>query len=224
MPIMKRDKTNLLDSTGVEWFRQRVIGGYMLYNKELCRLDGLHDLNTIIAYRVTGEPDHVLINKQDIPGFSAFAYPQLGYRRLYNNLAGYLEYDPHGHGQGRRGLRPDSVRVSMSPASTLMLNTYPQAARGKYPRRGEETMVAVFKPNYDNVQDLDKLIEGDKLQVILNHDVMIEPSVAPEDEDYIVYCRQRACGRFNSKKEFKWYSDKYREAVLPLIGNYGVHK
>jgi hypothetical protein len=105
----------------------------------------------------------------------------------------------------------------------LLINRYPQAAKGKY-RGQDEVMVSVFKPEYDKPLELDKLIAGDKLQVILNHDVLIEPSIVPEDDDYIVYCRQRACGRFNHKKEFKWYGGKYKDAIAPLLGNYGVHK
>lgn len=224
MPTMKKNATNLLDSTGHEWFRQKVIGGHMIYNKEVCQLAAMADDVTIRARVLTGDgPGNVLIPKRDIPGFSALAYPQLGYRRMYGHMASYIEYNPNGHGQGKRGLRAASVHVVLSPASQLLANHYPQASRGKY-RPNDEIMVAVFKPEYDKVQDLDKLINGDKLQVILNHDVLIEPSIMPEDDDYVVYCRQRACGRFNNKKEFKWYSDTYKDAVLPLLGNYGVHK
>lgn len=223
MPIMKRNKTNLLDSTGIEWFRQRVIGGHMIYDKEVVRLDGMKDHDTILGRKLTGQPGNVLIHKDAIPGFGAFAYPQLGYRRIYNNLAGYVEYSPGGHGQGKRGLRQKSLHTTFSPASDVLVNRYQQCVHGKY-RGTDEIIIAVFLPQYDKPQDLDKLIEGEKIQVILNHDVLIEPSVGADDDDYVVYCRQRACGRFNSNKEFKWYSEKYKDAVLPLLDNYGVHK
>lgn len=226
MPVMKKAKANLLDSTGIDWFRHRVIGGHMLYNKELCRLDRLMDADNIMATQITGpnRGNHVFIHKNDIPGFGVFAYPQLGYRRMYAGVAAYIEYDPHGHGQGKRGLRQKSVKYAFSPISDLLLNKYYQAAQPKYGGGGDELMAAIFKPEYDKVEELDKLILGDKLQVILNHDVLIEPSIMPEDDDYIVYFKQRACGRFNVNKEFKWYSDKYKNAVTPLLGNYGVHK
>lgn len=221
MPIMKR-KDNLLDSTGHEWFRSRVLGCHMLYKGDVVRVDRIQDMDNLRAV-VLGTGKNMLIPKQDVAGFAALAYPQLGYRRFHNNgLAAYFERQ-HNY---MRGLRRKSVHYLLSPCSDLLLQRYPNRVELHQGGQAEadNVMQSVFKPGYDKPQDLDKLIAGDKLNVILDHNVLIEPSVAPEDDDYVVYFRQRACGRFNDKKEFKWYGDGYRNAILPLLGGYGVHR
>lgn len=222
MPTMVK-KDNLLDSTGIDWFRQKVIGGYLLYNGRVCKLMQIVNANTILALSPDGR-EQFLINKKDIAGFGALAYPQLGYRRMFGRLATYIERNAGGHGQGRRGLRPNSVEWHFSTASDVLFTKYERHFRGPFNNMEEQLMTAVFKPEYDTPDMLDTMLAGDKLQVILNHNVLIEPSVAEEDEDYVVYFRRRACGRFNERKEFKWYSNEYKQAVLPLLNNYGVHK
>lgn len=221
MPFMKR-KDNLLDSTGFDWFRSRVLGCHMLYKNDVIRVDRIQD-EEFLRGVIVGTGKMMMIPKRDIAGFAALAYPQLGYRRLFGTggLAVYFERQ-HNY---MRGLRRKSVRYVMTPCSDLLFQRYPnrfEMDQGQ--READRVMISVFKPEYDKVTALDDLIDGKALNVILNHDVMIEPSVAPEDDDYVIFFRQRAVGRFNDKKEFKWYGKGYREAVLPLLGNYGVHK
>ena len=220
MPIMKR-KPNLLDSTGMEWFRTRVLGCHMLYQGEVVRVERIHDENNLRATAL-GTGKMRMIPKGDIAGFSALAYPQLGYRRFHDTgLVMFLERQ-HNY---MRGLRRKSVQYTMSPCGDLLLQRYPNKLRGdENYSEADRVMRAVFKPDYDKPEDIDALLAGDRLNVVLNHDVLIEPSVVPEDDDCIIYFRRRACGRVNDKKEFKWYATGYREAVQSLLGNYGVHK
>lgn len=216
MPIMKR-KSNLLDSTGMEWFRSRVVGCHMLYKGDVVRVDRIMDENHLRAVSlVSGK--NVLVPKGEMAGFSALAYPQLGYRKLADNVAVFFERQHNYY----RGLRHKSVKYTMSPVSDLIVQRYP--GRVELDRVDNAIMLSVFQPNYDKPEALDALLAGQKLNVVLNHNVLIEPSVAPQDDDHVVYFRQRACGRLNDNKEFKWYSPLYREAVAPLLGNYGVHK
>lgn len=215
MPVMPRED-NLLDSTGRDWFRNRVIGGYMLYENKVCRLEDVVDRGRIQATCVENG-ENLYINKKVITGFAVMSYPQLGYRRVQNNLAGWYEKV----GGYMRGMRPNAVKFAFSPASEIIRQRFELPAEA---RNQDTHMIAVLKPQYDRAQDLDLLIGGDKMQVVLSHDVLIEPGVAQADEDYVVYFRQRACARLNERKEFKWYSEKFKNAVLPILGNYGVHR
>lgn len=215
MPVMKRKHNNLLDSTGDDWFRRRCVGAHMLHEGRVLQLYGIVNNGRDLSFRDVVNGGEVVLPKTVIVGFGQFRWPQLGYRQIGEqifHLTKKMSWD--------KGLRRDSVHADRSPASRALYENYNIGDRGQ----AGTMMQAVFLPNYGKPDDLDAVIAGDRLGVVLNHDVMIEPSVARGDDDWVVYMRERPCGRLNAAKRFKWYAPEYKDAIMPLLGGYGVHE
>lgn len=213
MPQMKRKYDNLLDNTGREWFRRRVLGAHMLHEGRVLQL--VDAGNNQLHFRDAVNGEDIQLPKNVLVGFGQLRWPQLGYRFINERIFHLTKKM-----SWNRGLRRDSVQAEFSPASRALADNYPVREL----QREGNLMAAIFLPNYNKAEDLDRVIAGDQLGVVLNHDVMIEPSVARDDNDYVVYCRQRPCGRMNADKRFKWYAPEYKEAIMPLLQNYGVHE
>lgn len=213
MPQMKRKYDNLLDNTGRDWFRRRVLGAHMLHDGKVLQLCDVGQDRLFFRDAVNG--DNIELPKNVLVGFGQLRWPQLGYRfineRIFH-LTKKMTWD--------RGLRRDSVHAEFSPASKVLADNYNIR---EFQREGN-LMQAVFLPNYSKPEQLDRVIAGEQLGVVLSHDVMIEPAVREGDDDYVVYCRLRPCGRMNANKRFKWYAPEYKEAVAPLLQGYGVHE
>lgn len=214
MPVMRREADNLLDSTGREWFRRRVVGAYMLHENKVLRLCDVYNDNNLQFEDMDGQP--ILLPKTVLKGFGNLAYPQLGYRKIQDSVY-YVSRKPN----WQRGLRRDSLKAEYSPAGRALRENFEDFVHR--PNTEKLLMQAVFVPKYDAPQALDLLKRGETTGVVLNHDVMVEPSVFEEDDDYIVYFRDRPCGRMDNDSNFKWYSPEYKAAVAPMMAGYGVH-
>lgn len=215
MPVMKRKHNNLLDSTGGDWFRRRVVGAHMLHDGKVLQLHGVVNGGRDLSFRDVVNGGEVVLPKGVLVGFGQLRWPQLGYRQIGDqiyHLTKKMSWD--------RGLRRDSVHAERSPATRALYQNY----EVRDLQREGNLMQAVFLPNYAAADQLDAVIAGDRLGVVLSHDVMIEPSVVRGDDDYVVYMRERPCGRMNANKRFKWYAEEYKDAVKPLLGGYGVHE
>lgn len=217
MPIMKNRKDNLLDSTGADWFRRRVVGAAFLHQDRVLQIEGMADADRLQVRDLTNGAKRDYVSKKIITGFGVFAYPQLGYRKVYGGKLAAHFTKKHSY---ERGLRSAHLLYELTPASSLVYNMQ----RGELNQERNENLIQALKPDYDKVDVLEALLAGDRVSAVLSHDVCVEPSVADDDEDYVVMYRQRAAARLNHKKEFRWYTPAYRRAVQPLLGNFGVHK
>lgn len=213
MPTMKRNGECLIDSVGREWFRGRVVGAYMLRNGQVLKLIDVHEEGDLACTDMQGH--RVRVDKRELKGFAQLAYPQLGYRAVGDKIYYLTRRQNY-----KRGLRRESVAVSQSLASRALEERFRVGGAD----REAQLMESVFLPNYGTAEQLDEMIAGDRLGVVLSHDLMVEPSVVEGDDDYVVYMRERPCGRMNADRRFKWYAPEYKIAAQRYLGNYGVHE
>lgn len=214
MAVMKR-ADNLLDSAGLNWFRRRVSGGYMVHKGEVVIVGDVVGGGRVIVHPLDGRNAGFAIDKKLITGFSVFQYPPLGYRRLNDTMVAFLERK-HDY---MRGLRRRSVTTYLSGCSLLLAEQHPELRMGEDNR----VMNAVFLPEYDKPELMADMIAGKRMNMVLNHNVMIEPSaLAKGDDDFVLYFRRRVAGRMSTHGKFKWVTDEYRSAIVPLLGEFGA--
>lgn len=213
MAGMKRAKENLMDSCGVDWFRRRVVGGHFVHEGKVLKISGVYDADKIDTVDISNER-RVIIDKNVISGFSVFAYPELGYRRV-KNVALWLSkihsYD--------RGMRDKHLQSEYTPASMVLHRNLPGGAEAN--RR--DIMTAALMPTFDGPADIKKVLDGDQYCAVLNPHVLIEPSNVQEDEHFNVFFRRRNIARLMPDGKMHYFKPQHEAVLRPLFGE-GVIK
>lgn len=201
---------NMIERLGLDWCTQRLIGGSFLYGDKLMSIARITRDSVVCEHYKTGTIEK--LPHDFFTGFKVFKYPALGYRKYGPGLAVWLS-KRHSY---QRGLRARCVNVELSPASNL-LAAYSREMRAAFDV--PPVLDLVFFPQYDTIDDLGKLYEGDTPCLVLNENVLIEPNVANANaEGYTVYFKQRPCATIDDKKyKLHWFSEAYEDALSPIF-------
>lgn len=197
---------NLVQSLGSGYFNEFFNGSVFMYEGRVhqiveCRASGvrctrLHD----------GEP--VVVPNNFFMGFKVFNYPTLGYRRISEHIAAFLTRNQ----SVRRGLNPQHVRHQNSPISQRLLNeghinsTVP-------PNNG----LLVYEPVFDSPEAVQQLLAGDRANVVLNEEILIEPSVNSDNDWYTIYHNQAIVGSMDYRGRTSFINPKYDNIITPLL-------
>lgn len=202
--------SNMIERLGREWCNQRMVGGNFVHDGKLMQVMRVGNAGVTCQVLKTGK---IVELSQDVfTGFKVFRYPPLGYRKYGPGLALWLS-KVHSY---QRGLRDRCINVQFSPVSTLLYNSYNHKMDRKFDPPG--TMELVFFPQYDTVDDLPKLYEGDTPCIVLNENVLIEANIANENaEGYTVYFKRNPCATIDYKHRLHWFSAAYQEALAPIF-------
>lgn len=206
---------NMIDSLGREWFARRLAGAHLLYDGKVCALIATGRENCTVRDISTDE--ELKVPNAFFTGFKVFAYPALGYRPFGNNLAVFLK-KKH---SWNRGLRPGCIYQDFSPVTAYVINKYAQevpADQRKNYRPPRDLMGLVFKPGYARPADIRDLLNGDRVTVVLNQDVLVEPNMNKQDSnDYLVYFRERPAASITEDGRIHWFSEEYKQALENVV-------
>lgn len=200
-------KKNLIESCGADWVNKRVAGAYFVSDGKL------------LLFRRAGDNDVVCENREDkvavnlkpsaVKGFGLFAYPKLGYRRDEKTGTAGFFHKKHTY---ERGLRPAHITVATTPGYLAIGREFPEM-------RADDLMKIAFLPKFDTAADVPAMLAADRFSVVLSADVMVEPSVMDDGDDFTVYYRKRPAGHINVAGKVSWRTKEYAELLHPLFKN-----
>lgn len=210
-------ESNMISRLGLEWCRQRLVGGHFLHEGKLMRLAEVHKTSVVAEELENNE--YVTLPASVLTGFGVFRYPPLGYRKYGPGLAVWLS-KAHSY---NRGLRKQSVDMTLSPVSTLLYKNYNRKMNDAFQLRG--LMQLVFFPKYDSLDALELLYNGDVPCVVLNENLLIEANLANKDaQGYTVYFKQTPCATIDDdNKRIHWHNRAYADALSQVFEQGGQH-
>jgi hypothetical protein len=167
------------------------------------------DARCVIARRLHDGADVVIPNSHFL-GFKTFEYPTMGYRRLSDKVVAFLSRVQSTH----RGLRAQSISIDYSPVVRKLSGDY---LMDNPARLADKAARAVFEPDWDSKADLPALLAGDKISMVLNEHVLIEPSVNASHDWYSIYYNQALVGSMNSRGVPSINNKHYEKLITPLL-------
>lgn len=204
---------NLVEELSANYFTEFFSGALFLNGDNLFQVESASRSRVLVRpFTPTGTGDAQGIPADFFTGYKTFEYPILGYRRLGPNKIAYLTRRQ----TTARGLRPNSIIASASPASTMLreMSLVPPDPSSVAERT---KAYAAFKPIFDNLGELPAMLNGDKFGLVLSSNILIEPSVDAVNDWFNVYYRQSVIGKMNSRGAVTWTSPAY-STLLPEIG------
>lgn len=192
----------LIDEVGVDYFNDMCRDALLLKDDEVYRVlaAGRGGTVDVIRYSPDGEQTRQSIEKEFFTGWKVFSHPILGYRRFGDQLIGHAQRRQ----STRRGLRPESINITLSPCSTLLanMNAYPVPS-------ANDKAVAAMKPQFDDFdRDLPRMLSGELMGLVLSDNIIIEPDVAgAKATGYSVFMRQHVIGKMDAKGAVTWENE-----------------
>lgn len=195
---------SIIKNSGVEWFRQRVVGANLQHEGKVLRVMDARG-NTITLEDITsGE----LIKKPAdfIKGFADFEYPRLGYRRCAGKrTAAWISKV----NSWQRGLRPRVLRTELTPALRAL------GADNLFRRSDTDLMMSVFLPKYDDLDFVTQVMQGKQVTAVISSDVIVEPH--PVLDKYVIYFRRCIAGTISPTGDIKWTNVWYKNLLGPYF-------
>ena len=200
---------NLINNLGHDFFNRKCAGAWILHNGEVCCIKAALG-NEVHVYTDPNEAGYV-IPADAFSGFKSLAYPKLGWRRLSRDTVAYLSKVQ----SAERGLRQNSINVTLSPVTRVLKSKRIITATVDV----VALMNAVFKPKWDTKEDIPKMLAYAKRDVVLNEDVMIEPSAVQQDrEQWDVLVSGAVSAVMDSVGRIKYTNPAHAELLQRMIG------
>lgn len=193
---------NLIESMGVNYFNEKFHNAYFMSDQRIYRIIEAQRSDRVTVQDIDEEDDTKVISASRFPGFKAFEYPLLGYRRFADNVYGYM----YKRQTTNRGFRAEAASITWTGCTRLLYDLGVINTR----LTERDKIKAVFRPQFDSLErDLPKLLNGEVSGVVLNHNVMIEPAVDSSDGWYSVLYRQARVGKMNSRGQVTWTDPQF---------------
>lgn len=189
---------SLVHDLGANYMNDFFQGALFIYDNRVYRFGGC-DSRTIGATDMENNMSAQLPASEFV-GFRNFQYPVLGYRRFAPD---YVAWCTRRHGTNR-GLRLNHIDRVMSPLTNKLVSN------GAIPIVGDrEASRAIMLPVYDGADAIQELLNGDRANVLLSNNLLIEPSVQRQDDWYSVYFKNATIGTMNSRGVCTFVDPKY---------------
>lgn len=181
-----------------------------MHEGKLLRLVEVHKDQVVAQSHTNGE--YVTLPADVLTGFGVFRYPPLGYRKFGPGLALWL-HKTHSY---YRGLRAQSINITLSPVSTLLYTNYNRKMNNAF--NVPNAMDMVFFPKYDTLEAMDTLYNGDVPCVVLNENLLVEANVVnKEAQGYTIYFKQTPCATIDDGKNIHWHTPEYADALSQVF-------
>lgn len=210
MPAVKKGK-NMVASLGAEFFGDRFRNALFLHDGKVLKIQNVAGGGVACENVETGAGE--IVNFDAFEGFMKFAYPPLGYRRLAPDVVAFATKN-HTY---LRGLRDERIVYTFSPVSKQL--TDERVIRMDHDRRRRER--ELMRPTFDKLDDVNELIAGDRANVVLNENILIEPDIFGDEDKFAVYHRRRRAGVMLPDKKIKYFSKEYENLIKPYVKNIG---
>lgn len=199
---------NLVATLGRDFFNKKFAGAYILYQDRVLRIDSAGQQKVRLT---TATQEEVMVDNNYFIGFKVLAYPKLGWRRFNKDVVAHLTKIQ----SANRGLRKESTSQMLSPATKLLKNHGVINVVVKE----DVYMESVFKPKWDTKADIPKMLAGNKLNVVLNEDVMIEPSTTNEREEvWDVFVGTVVAANYKRDGRITYISQAHKPMLQRMIG------
>lgn len=180
----------LVRELGDRYFFDRLRHSYFVYDGQVVLLSSWDEREMFTANTERG--DVVRIPSTYFESYDAFKWPVLGYRKLNDNIVGRLSKTQ----AGGSGIKHGALAVEYSPMSDFLMSS------GVVSRQSDwDMMRSAFLPQYDTLKTLPKLFAGECSSVVLNDQVMIEPTMRSEKDEYDIMHRGGIVGAVTPKME-----------------------
>ena len=210
MPVAKKGN-NMVESLGIEFFGDRFRNALFLHDGKVLKIGRIVGGGVNCENVETGQGEVVDFNVFD--GFKKFAYPPLGYRRLAPDIVAFATKNHTYY----RGLRDERIDYKYSAVSKQLADE--GLARIDYTRRDRER--ELMRPTFDALDTVDELIAGDRANVVLNENILIEPDLFADEDKFALYHRRRRAGVMLPDKKIKYFSKEFENLIKPYVRNIG---
>lgn len=182
---------NLIEMMGANYFNEKFANAYLVIDGRVLQVGMCNRADRVHCMDVeAGEAKIIPSNK--FTGFKAFEYPLLGYRKFGEHMYGYA----YKRQTANRGFRSEQVNITWT-GCTRALADLGLIKQGRITDSAK--VVALLKPQFDSIKDLPKLLNGEVSGLVLNNNVMIEPSTTKAGGWYSILYKQAEVGEINSK-------------------------
>lgn len=197
---------NLIQSLGSSYFNEFFHGSVFMYEGRVHQIVECRSVGVRCTRLHDGEP--VTVPNNFFMGFKTFNYPALGYRRVTEHVAAFLTRNQ----SVRRGLNPQHVRHQNSPVSAKLINEGLVSAP-----HGHNNGLLVYEPVFDGPETVQQLLAGDRANVVLNEEILIEPSLNSDNDWYVIYHNQAIAGKMDYRGRPSFTNPKYESIITPLL-------
>lgn len=165
---------SIIDSLGRNYCNEWLNGALIVYEGNVYRIVEFL-ANEAVCTRVTqhGYGQNIRIPNTWFTGFGKLAYPPLGYRRVGNMVMHLTRRQ-----SAQRGLRIASIGKDYSPLTWAIISYNDPYTGEQLAVRGQMRDYAIehsiMLPAYDNMNQLPELLTGDRPNLVLNENVLIE--------------------------------------------------
>lgn len=204
---MPARKGNMIHSLGADFFSDRFAGALFVHNGKVMKVIRADNDSVSVKNLTDGGADYIPTN--EFQGFLKFQYPPLGYRRLSKNN---VSFGTKRHTY-RRGLRGDIVHFDMTPVTYRLFND--GVIKQDYNTVDKE--IQLLMPTYDDLDSIDKMLEGEQATVVLNENVIIEPQLDAAEDKYAIYYRKQRAGVMMPDKRVRYFSRELESLIRPVL-------
>lgn len=197
---------NLVQSLGRPYFADYFRNAMFVKDDEVLRVETA-ERSGVTCSRLRDQ-SYVTVPFDFFQGFKTFAYPELGYRRIKDNVIGYMNRKQSVH----RGLRSNHISTVLSPCTTLLVDLGQVNGLINENEKG----LAVWNKTFDTLADLPRLLAGELTGLVLSPALLIEPSVETANDWYSVYYMRSLIGKVNSRGTFTWSNPNHSTLIEGL--------
>lgn len=196
---------NLIEQMGAPYFTEKFGNSYFTNDGRVYQVLDAQRTDRIRVHDAKSDEIKVL-PASVFTGFKVFEYPLLGYRKFGDHLYGYASKKQ----TSNRGFRIEQVMITWSACSRALMDL---GLAGRQRVDDKRKAIALLQPQFDSLKDLPKLLEGKVSGLVLNSNIMIEPSTENADGWYTVLYKQAAVGAINSRGDVKWKNPAFAEVI-----------
>lgn len=159
----------------------------------------------------------VSVSSDFFTGWKAFSHPDLGYRKIGSFIV-FIEKQQ----SVSRGLRPRNLRYRWSEVTSALANS--NAVTGlNFPTLYDAGLLKqVFFPKFDSLNELGNLLSGKTVGLVLNENILIEPNVANDSDNYNIYYNTRKIGEVSSAGSFTFTKPAHMKMYNNSLRTKGV--
>jgi hypothetical protein len=197
---------NMIEQMGATYFTEKFANSFFLNDNKLYQIIGAARADRITVVDVEADDTKVLPASL-FTGFKMFEYPLLGYRKFGENQYGYS----HKRQTSNRGFRIEQVITTWSSCTRALMD---MGLVGKSRLNDKARAAVLLKPQFDSFKTgLPLLLSGKTSGLVLNNNVLIEPSTDTANGWYSILYKQATVGSMNQRGEISWSNPAFADVV-----------
>jgi len=208
---------NLAQSLGSSYFSERMSGVLLVRDGRILSITSYHTRDNSIECHVVASPDHsgegesVRIDADLINSYDDVSTPAMGYVRVGDHL---WRATRNSSGRAAGGFLQSGVRWEPSQLTYLMQLSGAGVSNAPPARDG---LMSLYFPAHNTLSEWSAMVEGELSGLVLSKDIIIEPTVRNDRDEYDVFVKGINIGALNPDMKINRYTPKENRDTIKEI-------